>query len=115
MVLSCGVAMEIHYCMGKKAGVELFGSQSEKCGKCGMTEKTTGCCHDEHQFYKLDDSHKNITNNLNFTTPVTEVDFCHPAFTWQLPVKNAVAVVTNHSPPAYSGPSVNILHCVFLI
>ncbi len=116
MALSCGVAMEIHYCMGKKAGVELFGSKSDKCGKCGMTEtEKGGCCHDEHEFYKIDDSHNNIYNNLSFTTPVALVDFNYPVFIWQQPVKNSIAVVTNYSPPINIGPSANILHCVFRI
>ncbi len=116
MLLSCGVAMQIHYCMGKKAGMELYGSASGKCGKCGMTEtEKRGCCHDEHQFYKIDDSHKSVSNNLDFTTPVTMIDFSYPVFNWQGSVKNAIAVVTNHSPPVYSGSSANILHCVFRI
>ena len=34
--VSSGVAMQIHYCMGKKAGVELYGEVNDKCGKCGM-------------------------------------------------------------------------------
>jgi len=39
MGVSSGIAMEIHYCMGKKAGVEFYGSSTDKCGKCGMTGK----------------------------------------------------------------------------
>ncbi len=42
MSISTGIAMEIHYCMGKKAGMEFYVSSSDKCGKCGMTEKDTG-------------------------------------------------------------------------
>src|SRR5580765_6525008 len=68
--VSSGIAMEIHYCMGKKAGVELYGSDNDKCGKCGMKGKS-GCCSDEHKFYKLQDSHKNVSNNLQFEAPVT--------------------------------------------
>ncbi len=116
MLLSCGVAMEIHYCMGKKAGVELYGSQSDTCGKCGMTEtEKGGCCNDEHQFYKIEDSHKNVSNDISLIPPVTEVDFGHPVFNWQLPCKNVTEVFANHSPPIYSGTSANILHCVFRI
>ena len=66
MAVSSGIAMEIHYCMGEKAGVEFYGSGSDKCGKCGMKD-TKGCCHDEHKFYKLNDSHKTVSNDINFT------------------------------------------------
>lgn len=113
MVLACGVAMEIHYCMGKKAGVELYGSDNDKCGRCGMTESKGGCCHDEHQFYKIDDSHKNVSNDLSFTTPVVLSETSYPSFSWQLPADDAVTAVNNHSPPEYSGPSATVLNCVF--
>jgi len=43
MAVSSGIAMEIHYCMGKKAGVEFYGSSSDRCGKCGMKDTKTGC------------------------------------------------------------------------
>lgn len=112
MVLACGVAMEIHYCMGKKAGMELYGSDSHKCGKCGMVEKK-GCCHDEHQFYKLDDSHKNVSNDLSFTSPVVFIQNEQPVFDWQLPADAMAAVINNHSPPLYSGPDATVMNCVF--
>ena len=67
MTVSSGIAMEIHYCMGKKAGIELYGSSSDKCGKCGMKDNKTGCCHNELKFYKLQDSHKSVSNDINFT------------------------------------------------
>lgn len=112
MVLACGVAMEIHYCMGKKAGVELYGSDSHQCGKCGMTEQK-GCCHDEHQFYKIDDSHKNVSNDHNFNSPVVLIEHQYPVFDWQLQADAVTASVNNHSPPVYSGPSATVLNCVF--
>ncbi len=42
MTAASGIAMEIHYCMGKKAGMEFYGSNEDKCGKCGMIEKKGG-------------------------------------------------------------------------
>jgi hypothetical protein len=113
MVLACGVAMEIHYCMGKKAGVELYGSNSDECGLCGMTEKKGGCCHDEHQFYKIDDSHKNVSNDLDLASPFTVAALTYPSYNWQLPQENAAAVEKDHSPPLYSRPPATVLHCVF--
>jgi hypothetical protein len=112
MVLSCGVAMEIHYCMGTKAGVELYGNVKEKCSKCGMTEKK-GCCHDEHKFYKIDDSHKNVTNNINSVLAQPVVVINYPLFNRPVSLNNVVAVTNTHSPPDYTGPSACILNCVF--
>ena len=65
-VASSGIAMEIHYCMGKEAGIDLYGHGSEKCGICGMKEKKSSCCFDEHRFCKLTDSHKTVSNNIEF-------------------------------------------------
>jgi hypothetical protein len=113
--VSSGIAMEVHYCMGKKAGVELFGNGNDKCGKCGMTEKKGGCCNDEHKFYKLNDSHKNVSNDLSFETPFIFISNPLPVFHFLLastPVENTI---NNHSPPLYNGPSACILNCVFRI
>jgi hypothetical protein len=43
--VSSGVAMTIHYCMGKVSSIDLF-HHSDKCGKCGM-KTSSGCCKDE--------------------------------------------------------------------
>ena len=113
MALSCGIAMEIHYCMGKKAGVEFYGNEKKKCGQCGMTEKK-GCCHDEHKFYKIDDSYKNVSNDINFATPQTDiVAAAYPLYNWQVASTEVIAVVNNNSPPDYTGPSACIMNCVF--
>ncbi len=111
--VSSGIAMEIHYCMGKKAGVELFGNDNDKCGKCGMKEKKGGCCSDEHKFYKLNDSHKNVSNDVSFETPVVFIE--NPLPLLQFPFINDPLTneLQNHSPPIYTGPSACILNCVF--
>ena len=111
--VSSGVAMEIHYCMGKKAGVEFYGHDNGKCGKCGMTEKKNGCCSDEHKFYKLEDAHKNISNNLSFETPVFNFVTTYPDFS-NLFVENiAFKTIQHHSPPDYTEPSTCIMNCIF--
>jgi len=115
MTVSSGIGMEIHYCMGKKAGMEFYGSSSDKCGKCGMTEKDTGCCHDEHKFYKLQDSHKTVSNDIHFTQPEFALVSEYPLFNSKLPANIALTAINNHSPPEYTGPSACILNCVFRI
>jgi hypothetical protein len=113
--VSSGIAMEIHYCMGKKTGVELFGSDNDKCGQCGMKEKKGGCCNDEHKFYKLNDSHKNVSNDVSFETPVAILSNPVPVFDFLLAVQPVESSISNHSPPVYSGPSACIVNCVFRI
>jgi hypothetical protein len=115
MALSCGIAMEIHYCMGSRAGVDFYAFEKDKCGKCGMKEKK-GCCHDEFKFYKLADSYKNVSNDISFATPEIEVVNTYPLFNWQVTSTDVAATVHNNSPPPeYTGPSACIMNCVFRI
>ena len=115
MAVSSGIAVQLHYCMGDKAGMEFYGSASDKCGKCGMTEKDTGCCHDEFKFYKISDSHKTVSNNIDLSIPSTWVYTDFYIYNWQMPDNTALTAVNNHSPPDYTGPSASIMNCVFRI
>jgi hypothetical protein len=113
LAVSSGIALELHYCMGDRAGVELYGSSSETCGKCGMTEKDTGCCHDDYKFYKLSDSHKTVSNDINFTADEKAVINHHFVYNWQMPYNTALTSNNIHSPPDYARPSASIMNCVF--
>jgi len=112
MGVSSGIAMDIHYCMGQKAGFDFYGSSDENCGKCCMNEKK-GCCNDNHQFYKLNDSHKNISNDLQFGAPFTIISSIFlPHYSVSI-TDIATLAYNNHSPPDYTGPSTLILNCIF--
>lgn len=113
LAVSSGIALELHYCMGDKAGVDLYGSSSDTCGKCGMTEKDSGCCHDEFKFYKISDSHKTVTNDIDLAASAVALVNEHVVYNWQTPSNTARVAVNNHSPPADTGPSACIMNCVF--
>ncbi len=115
MAVSSGVAMELHYCMGNKAGMDLYGSATDKCGKCGMKEDKTGCCHDEFKFYKLNDFHKNVVNEIDFSAKVFAINNNHFVYNWQSPENTALISPTNYAPPDYTAPPACILNCVFRI
>ena len=115
MAVSSGIAMELHYCMGDMAGMKLYGSSNDKCGKCGMAEKETGCCHDEFKFYKISDSHKTVSNDIDFTAISFAVDNDYSLFNWQMPVNTYLTAVNNHSPPDYTEPLARIMNCNFRI
>lgn len=110
--VSSGIAMEIHYCMGKKSGIDLYGGENDKCGKCGMKEKK-GCCNDEHRFFKLNDSHKNVSNELSFEAPVTVFSNQYVITDFLPAIDNDGKKINNHSPPPNNWPSACILNCVF--
>jgi hypothetical protein len=114
MVVSSGIAMEIHYCMGKQAGIEFYASSSDKCGKCGMKEKK-GCCNDEHKFYKLNDSHKTVVNDIQFEPNQVAVVTDHPVFNFTQVANKKIVATAIHAAPDLTGPSLNIRNCVFRI
>jgi hypothetical protein len=98
--------------MGKVSSVDLMHT-SEKCGKCGM-KIGGGCCKDEFKIVKLSDSHKLISNDINIFAPVAIVDNSKSIFNTHLFLSPFTADYNNHSPPD-TGPSLNILYCVFRI
>ena len=112
-VVSSGIAMDLHYCMGKKAGIDLYGMGGDRCGQCGMKEKKNSCCFDEHRFYKLSDSHKNVTNTISFGVPVLCVANEFSPFAIQPPVCLVLADEYYSSPPGSSGPSLFLKNRVF--
>ena len=113
MAVSSGIALELHYCMGDKAGIELYGSSGNKCGKCGMTEKKTGCCHDEFKFYKLSDSHKTVSNDIDLSATAIAIVNDFYLYNWQMPDNTSITALNNNSPPGNTEPSACIMNCVF--
>lgn len=116
MTVSSGIAMELHYCMGEKAGVDFYKTSSDTCGRCGMTElDKEGCCTDDHKFVKIEDSHQHAINHINFNTGELAIITSVVFYDWSLPAAVSVNNVANHSPPTYSKPPERILHGVFRI
>ncbi|MEP6676448.1 MAG: hypothetical protein ABJA78_14905 [Ferruginibacter sp.] len=115
LAASSGIVMEIHHCMGKISGVDFFATAAEnKCGKCGMKEKK-GCCQDEFKIYKLQDTHKNVTNNIEFNAAAVLAlpSYGNQDVTFSL--QKISLALQNHSPPDLSGPSLRVRNCVFRI
>lgn len=113
--ISSGVAVEIHYCMGKKAGMELYGKGNDRCGKCGMKNKTSGCCKDEHKFYKLKDFHITVSNDLGFDIPAAFDIHNFQEYQYQPYFASITRNIFNHSPPASFHPPIYLLNCIFRI
>jgi len=102
--VSSGIAMEIHYCMGERAGVDFYVETSSKCGKCGMKETKGGCCSDEHQFYKLADAHKHITNDLDLGIQFSDIPSYHSLIPKPVEDKRLPLLSSALSPPPRQVP-----------
>ncbi len=114
MTVSSGVAMEIHYCMGQRAGVDFYKTEKDKCSRCGMKEKKGGCCSDEHKFYKLANEHKNVFNEYHafiFPSIVINNSVLFPG-KFVSPVE--INILQKGAPPGQDLP-VFIRNCVFRI
>jgi hypothetical protein len=68
LLVATGIGINVHYCMGEIASVEFHENESKSCNKCGMEERKGGCCSNEKQFYKYDDSYKSKeSSNIVFS------------------------------------------------
>ena len=65
--ISCGFALDIHFCMGKFSSMEFYHSKKAKCGKCGMNTKNS-CCNDKVTVVKLTDNQQISSNTLQLTS-----------------------------------------------
>jgi hypothetical protein len=115
MTVSSGVAMEIHYCMGKRAGVDFYQSEKDKCSRCGMKEKKAGCCNDEHKFYKLADAHKNVFNDLNANVSHGLIVNDYNSFSGKFFLPSRIIIIPKEVPPRTQNMPVFIRNCVFRI
>ena len=68
MTVTSGVVINVHYCMGEVATVELGHNSQDSCGQCGMDN--SGCCHDEVQVVKMCADHLSAKVNLELPQTV---------------------------------------------
>ncbi len=112
LATTSGVAVYMHYCMGKVDSVNLF--KSDRCTKCGM-KTTKNCCTDELKVIKLKDSHQAKSDKLTLASPFTVLNSTYkslpdPAY----PDMRANQTVHNNSPPL-SGYDRCIINNIFRI
>ena len=113
--VSSGVVVNMHYCMGKLAGMELGHSDiSDTCGKCGM-ERDGDCCKDEVKLVKAD-----ITANfVNSFTQAGKAEIIlpdHQLFEYDFPLQDQGRVYSSiHAPPLVLPVPLYIRNCVFRI
>lgn len=115
LTVSSGIALEVHYCMGKLAGVDFYDADHDKCSRCGMKEKKGGCCSDEHKFYKLADAHKNVSNNYDASFSQVAVVNDFVSFSDNLVVSFDKNIFHINSPPGNFGPPIFLRNCSFRI
>ena len=116
---SAGVAVHLHYCMGKLINWSLVNSDKDKCGICGMKKagsKDGGCCKDEHRIVKnisdqkITESAVQVMRVLAVATPSAFLNTTGNYFSSVIEEDPI-----SHAPPRNSGVEVYIFNCVFRI
>ncbi len=115
-LITSGFSVNVHYCMGELASVDLHDSHDEACGKCGMAVKGD-CCKDEAKFVKLDNTHQAAKAFAGLTiTAIALPVALQPQWlqcTYAAPVQNTWAPL--HAPPLIPATPLYVHHCIFLV
>lgn len=116
LAFSCGVMVNMHYCMNRLQSVDLYASQKNECSNCGMPiTKKHNCCRDEVKIVKLqnDQNKSQVSFSIkpNVATIITSSEFVI------LPVSNfkGISRAEDHIPPLLSKQGTYLQNCVFRI
>ncbi len=102
--------------MGKLRSVDLGYNLDDRCGKCGMSTKKSGCCQDTTQWLKVNDNHQATHADVTIQAPVIDITHPEPIQTISPLFAGEVITGNSHSPPLQrSQQDLNTLHCVFRI
>jgi len=110
--LTTGLAVNIHYCMGKIAGVEFNKLEDNECSTC---KSKMACCGHFHQLVKVSDEHQQNAACSEIKVPEIQLN------TFENLIDQLTATVqhkvrnTNISPPLLSLPDIYLQNCVFRI
>jgi hypothetical protein len=113
LLVSSGVVVNLHYCMGKLSSMGLIHHDSKTCGNCGMDNN--GCCKDEIKVVKIQDN-----QDLGAGFPsIAKAEAVPPVHSFiadlTLSAQRSTKPVRSHSPPPAPGPSRQSLLCTFRI
>jgi hypothetical protein len=117
ILVSCGVIVNFHYCMNRLDSLQLFASNAEVCGKCGMhVDDSMGCCRDEVKIIKMEEDqkvHQESVYDLPLLSPLVQVP---SAYLNSLFVNvSETRHHENHSPPLLDEGGTYLENCVFRI
>lgn len=114
IAVSSGFTVNMHYCMGKLAGVKLQAHADKHCNKCGKSGK---CCKDEIRFCKADFSHEAAAKVQANTAPAVKV-LTLPVIIYTAPPATIIRQFTAyhlHGPPGQGAIPLFKQLCVYRI
>lgn len=120
LLVSSGLLLEVHHCMGKiaDAALTILPSDEDQCGKCGMDkdDKENHCCKDEYKLVKVTSDQKPSAGQVLVNAPAAiELSLVWPATYVPEMVEEVLVANRAHAPPFPGDPSYSQLYCVFRI
>lgn len=114
-VFACGIVLNVHFCMGRFASVDLYKKPPRNCSICGMEVKNPDCCHDEVRIVKLANAHQH--SNLAFHSEAMPFLSCLPFFYFTIaPINGNISInKITHPPPLISQQDSYLQNGVFRI
>ena len=115
LVVTSGMQVQQHYCMGHLKATTIGFHENNKCGTCGMEVGSNECCHDESQWLKVSDTHQvavvagDAPAAFVMNLPPVQHYFVSPA------IQQIVTTQVNNNSPPLLLPDRNILFCIFHI
>ena len=115
-MFSCGVVINLHYCMGSFESFQLYSFKSDECGQCGMhMDGNNDCCHDEVKIIKLQDEQNKVTISITIRgidpVPVTTSEYLLTSIIND----NETLHYNTHPPPILTEQDTYLQNCVFRI
>ncbi|MFW5761281.1 MAG: HYC_CC_PP family protein [Cyclobacteriaceae bacterium] len=118
LVLSIGIEVDLHYCLGELKDIKLFNHQETADNCCSddicSLERAFTCCDNEHICYHLDDEQLSNNNNIKFNGsqyPALPSYASNKEYLAK-PLKEALA--HNIIFDQYPSPPVYLLNCSFI-
>ncbi len=114
--VNTGFVVSLHYCMDKRASVDLGSRAKEKCDKCGMPSRNQkDCCHDEIKVVKLN-ADEVQAYSLAYQ-PIQFPDVFPLSLFIDAPLQKRLLSISNkaHAPPLIHKQDIYLTNCVFRI
>ena len=111
--LTSGLAVNIHYCMGKISEVQLDNYQEKSC-KCDK-KASMPCCNHQYELVKVNDAHQQAVADISIKTPEIDLHTFDNLMALLTLPQTQREVNVAHAPPLLSPPDIYIQNCVFRI
>lgn len=115
LTITSGVVVNVHYCMGRFASVAYGADNHDVCGKCGMPDKKSKCCHTESKLVKVQDVHQLAKTQVQFQELPAEAPVQQSLIQQPVTGQEPYLALQYHSPPDRRLNTVYLSNCVFRI